>query len=69
MTTKWIDENSVEYVIAIAYAESKGYFYNVFFGWRQSRDGMARIILSKHGWKHVDELKRYYEVFCYKEPK
>ena len=63
MMARWIDENSIEYVIACTYAESKGYLFNSFFGWRKTRKNMAKVTLSKHGWEIVDQMVRYYKIF------
>lgn len=65
MISKWLDENSIEYVLAITYAESKGRLFEMFFGWRCSRkDGRSRIVLPKKGWATVAEMAQYYHTFC-----
>lgn len=65
MISKWLDENSIEYVLAITYAESKGRLFEMFFGWRCSRkDGRSRIVLPKKGWATVAEMTQYYNTFC-----
>lgn len=67
MMTRWIDENSVEYVIACTYAESKGYLFNSLFGWKETKKNMAKITLSKHGWETVDQMVKYYKTFVEKD--
>jgi len=68
METRWIHEDSVEYVIASTYAKSKSYLFQSFFGWRQTKsDGMARFVLTKRGWKMVDESIKYYYTFVKKD--
>ena len=37
MITRWYNENSVEYLIASAYATGKGRMFEMFFGWRQTK--------------------------------
>ena len=65
MISKWLDENSIEYVLAITYAESKGRLFEMFFGWRGSRkDGRSRIVLPQKGWATVAEMAQYYHTFC-----
>lgn len=64
MITKWLDENTIEYVIACTYAHGKGYIFEMFYGWRKSKDGMSCIILSKRDWKIVEYMTEYYKKFC-----
>lgn len=64
MISKWLDENSLEYVLAITCAESKGRLFEMFFGWRCSRNGLSRIVLPQKGWATVAEMTQYYQTFC-----
>ena len=65
MISKWLDENSVEYVLAITYAEGKGRLFEMFFGWRGSyKNGLSRVVLPQKGWATVAEMAQYYRTFC-----
>lgn len=61
MTTRYLKEDSIEYIIACAYASGKGRIFEMFFGWRKTdKNGMAKVILSHKGWQTVDEMVEYY---------
>jgi len=65
MTSKWLELDSIEYVLASAYSDGKGYLFEAFFGWRQTRQFgqkvCARFVLPNKGWEEIDILKRLYE--------
>lgn len=63
MITRWVNQNTVEYVITSTYAEGKGYLFNLFFGWRQTHKDNARFTLSRKDWKIIDEMIEYYYTF------
>ena len=64
METRWLHQDSIEYIIAETYAHAKGYLFEIFFGWRKTTsNGMSKIVLTRRGWKKVDEMIKYYEVF------
>lgn len=64
MEIRILQENSLEYLIAITYAEAKGFLFEMFFGWRGTdKDGNAKIILTKKGWIAVEEKIKYYNKF------
>lgn len=64
METRWLHQDSIDYIIAETYASAKGRLFEMFFGWRQTKkDGMSKIILTRRGWKIVDEMIEYYKVF------
>ena len=64
METRWIHEDSIEYVIASAYAHGKGYWFNVMFGWKATHNHKCKVVLSHKDWRKVDEMIRYYYTFC-----
>ncbi len=64
MVTKWLNENSVEYVIASAYAQGKGRLFEMFFGWRQTdKNGNCKMIFSRRDWENIDELIEYHNTY------
>lgn len=67
MITRWLHENSIEYTIASTYAKGKGYFFEMFFGWRQTnKDGQCRMVFSRKDWKQIDIMVKYYNTFVNK---
>ena len=66
MITRWIDNNTIEYVITSTYTEGKSYIFNMFFGWRQTRENNAKFVLSKKDWEKIDVMIRYYNRFVKK---
>lgn len=66
MITKWIDINTIEYVITSTYTEGKSYIFNSFFGWRQTREDKAKFVLSKRDWEKIDVMIKYYYRFVKK---
>jgi hypothetical protein len=66
MITKWIDNDTLEYVITSTYTEGKSYIFNSFFGWRKTREGKAKFVLSKRDWEKIDVMIRYYNRFVKK---
>lgn len=67
MISRILDDNSIEYVVAVTYASAKGRLFEMFFGWRGCRGNYSRVVLSKKGWARVDEMVRYYHTFCEKK--
>ena len=64
METRWLHQDSIEYIIAETYAHAKGYLFEMFFGWRKTTsNGMSKMVLTRRGWKKVDEMVKYYKVF------
>ena len=65
MTSKWLELDSIEYVLASAYSAGKGYLFETFFGWRQTRTfgqkEYARFVLPNKGWDEINVLKKLYE--------
>lgn len=63
MTSKWVELDSIEYILASAYSSGKGYLFEMFFGWRQTRKfgECARFVLPNKGWEEINVLKRLYE--------
>ena len=67
MITRWLHEDSIEYVIASTYASGKGYFFETLFGWRQNKKGNCKMVFSKKDWKKIDEMIEYYNTFVNKD--
>lgn len=64
METRWLHQDSIDYIIAVTYSHGRGRLFEAFFGWRQTKkDGMSKIVLSHRGWEKVDEMIAYYKVF------
>lgn len=65
MTSKWVELDSIEYALASAYSNGKGYLFEMFFGWRQTRqlgqNEYARFVLPNKGWDEIETLKKLYE--------
>ena len=59
MITRWYNENSIEYLIASAYATGKGRMFEMFFGWRQTKGEDCRMVFSRRDWEKIDELIEY----------
>lgn len=67
MITRWLNENSMEYVIAFTYASGKGRLFEMFFGWRETnKDGNCKMIFSKKDWEKIDSSIEYYHKFIEK---
>ena len=67
MITRYLNENSIEYTIASAYASGKGRLFEMFFGWRRTdKNGTVKFILSRKGWQVVDEMVEYYHRYVEK---
>ena len=66
MITRWLPDNSIEYIIASTYASGKGYLFDMFFGWRQTKGGQCRMVFSRKDWKRIDEMVKYYNTFVNK---
>ena len=66
MIAKWFNNDSIEYIIASAYATGKGRWFGMFFGWRECHKNESKIILSKHDWEEVNDLIEYYNKFVKK---
>lgn len=63
MIERWINTNSIEYVITSSYTDGKGYLFNLFFGWRRTHNEEALFSLSKKDWKTIDTMIKYYHIF------
>ena len=64
MITRWLNEDSIEYIIASTYASGKGRLFEIYFGWRQTnKDGKARFVFSRKDWEKIDEMIEYYKRF------
>lgn len=63
METRWLNINSIDYVIASSYAAGKGYLFEMFFGWRKTRNENCKMVFSKKDWKTIDTMKKYYNTF------
>lgn len=66
MITRWYDENSIETVIASAFARGKGYIFELFLGFRENRNGKNKFVFSNNDWKQIDEVIEYYKKFIKK---
>ena len=67
MIAKWLDVDSIEYVVASTYASGKGRLFELFFGWRRTNKfNMAQMVFSKKDWIRIDEMVCYYYTFCVK---
>lgn len=63
MEIRWYDENSIEYVICFTYASGRGKLFEMFYGWRETRNGKCKMIFSTADWKNIDESIEYYYKF------
>jgi len=64
MIARWYNINSIEYVIACAYASGKGRIFEIFYGWRTVYNNDCKMVFSRKDWENIDELIRYYNRFC-----
>lgn len=55
--------DSIEYVIADAFASGKGRIFEMFFGWRGVRGEEARFVFSSRDWKRIDEMVAYHYTY------
>lgn len=60
MITRWIDIDTIEYVIACSYADGKGFVFSLFFGWREANKYKARFVLGKKDWRAINTMIEYY---------
>ncbi len=67
METRFLNENSIEYVIASAYSQGKGYLFELFFGWRGTKKETAKMVFSRKDWQNIDTMVKYYNKFVIKE--
>lgn len=67
MIAKWLDDNSIEAVIAFTYASAKGFIFEMFFGWRQTKHDKVKFLFSKRDWKNIDTMVKYYYKYVNKE--
>ena len=64
MKTKWINENTIEYLITSAYCTGKGRLFEMFFGWRcTNKEGNAKFIMSSKDWEKINTLIEYEKRF------
>ena len=66
MISKWLDADSIDYLIATAYSAGKGKLFGIFFGWRECNQGKSKITLSKQDWEEIKDLTEYYKNFIEK---
>ena len=67
MITRWLNENSIEYIIAFTYASGKGFLFEMFFGWRGTdKNDNCKMIFSKKDWQNIDASIKYYYKFIKK---
>ncbi len=66
MITRWVNINSIEYVIASTYAQGKGYIFEMLFGWRKTRGEDAKFVFCKKDWENIDTMIKYYNTFVKK---
>lgn len=66
MITRWLHEDSIEYIIALTYARGKGYLFEMFFGWRQTKKGQCRMVFSRKDWEQIDIMVKYYNTYVNK---
>ena len=53
-------ENSLMYALVLAYCEGKGYWWNVFFGFREiNKKGHAYFILPHKVWKNLEAIEDF----------
>lgn len=63
MVTRWLNDDSIEYIIASTYASAKGRLFEIYFGWRQTKEGKARFVFSRKDWERIDEMIEYSKRF------
>ena len=61
MVTRWYHIDSIEFVIADTFSSGKGIAFEIFFGWREINNNMAKFIFSKKDWAIIDESVEYHK--------
>ncbi len=59
MVKGMVFEDTIEYAIICAYCAGKGYWWNVFFGWRKTtKQGHVYYILPRKAWKELAVIEQ-----------
>lgn len=64
MVARWYHIDSIEFVIADTFSSGKGIAFEIFFGWRETNNNMAKFIFSKKDWSIIDESVAYYKRYA-----
>ena len=57
MITRYLKEDSIEYIIACTYESGKGRIFEKFKKKKKTdKNGIAKFILNHKGWQTVDEM-------------
>lgn len=65
---RYYDLDSIQALLTFTYVRAKGYWYGVFFGWRETvHDNVGRFFLPRKAWEDIDIEIDYYNKFVAKK--